>query len=219
MRRTQLASIKIFWTYRFAPVVDAVKALKRLIDGEGPAGSLLADLSKVIGNLDGVTAFAARKALFGEGIPIEALELAFASEQQPNPQSRVLLGSKRDRLGMREVVVDWQPTAEDKSKAAATLRLLGKEIGRAGVGRLRSSLSDDDAWPDDFYGDQHHLGTTRMHPDPAQGVVDENCRVHTLANLYVAGSSVFPSGSSNNSTLTIVALALRLADHVKKQLM
>ncbi len=218
MRRLQLASIQIFWTYRFRPVVTAVQALKRLLGGGGSGGSLMADLSEIIGNLDGVTSFAVRKALFGDGIPIEALELACASEQQPNPQSRVLLGSERDRLGMREVVVDWQPTAEDKRKAAATLRLLGTEIGRAGVGRLRSSLSDDDAWPDDFYGDQHHLGTTRMHPDPALGVVDENCRVHTLANLYVAGSSVFPSGSANNSTLTIVALALRLADHLKKQL-
>jgi choline dehydrogenase-like flavoprotein len=219
MHRLQLPSIQLSWTYRFFPVVKAVKALKRLIAGEGPGGSLLADLSEVIGDLDGVAGFAVRKALFGEGIPIEALAIGCASAQQPNPQSRVLLGSERDRLGMREVVVDWQLTAEDKSKAAATLRLLGTEIGRAGFGRLRSSLSDDDAWPNDFYGGEHHLGTTRMNPDPALGVVDENCRVHTLANLYVAGSSVFPNGSANNSTLTIVALALRLADHVKKQLM
>jgi len=62
------------------------------------------------------------------------------------------------------------------------------------------------------------MGTTRMHVDPALGVVDENCRVHGTTNLYVAGSSVFPTGGANNPTLTIVALALRLADHVKKQL-
>jgi len=57
-----------------------------------------------------------------------------------------------------------------------------------------------------------------MHRDPKLGVVDENCRVHSLANLYVAGSSVFPSTGANNPTLTIVALAIRLADHLKKQL-
>ena len=62
------------------------------------------------------------------------------------------------------------------------------------------------------------MGTTRMHVDPTLGVVDENCRVHGMANLYVAGSSVFPTGGANNPTLTIVALALRLADHVKKKL-
>jgi choline dehydrogenase-like flavoprotein len=217
--RLHLPKILISLGYRFSPIIGAVKALKRLIGGEGPGGSLLGDLSEVIGNLDGVTSFAVRKTLFGEGVPIEALDLGCASEQQPNPQSRVLLGVERDRLGMREVVVDWQLTAEDKSKAAATLHLLGAEVGRAQFGRLRSSLSDDDSWPDGFYGDEHHLGTTRMHRDPALGVVDENCRVHTLANLYVAGSSVFPNSSANNSTLTIVALALRLADHVKKRLM
>ncbi len=217
MQRRHLPSIFITWGYQFSPVVQSVKALKRLIDGEGPGGSVLGDLTEVIGNLEGVTSFAVRKALFGEGIPIEALKVECASEQQPNPQSRVSLGSKRDALGMREVVVDWRLVPDDKSKAAATIRLLGTEIGRAGFGRLRSSLSDDGVWPDDFLGNEHHMGTTRMHHDPALGVVDENCRVHTVANLYVAGSSVFPTGGANNPTLTIVALALRLADHIKKQ--
>jgi choline dehydrogenase-like flavoprotein len=121
---------------------------------------------------------------------------------------------------MREVVVDWQLTDDDKSKAAVGLRLLGTEIGRAGFGRLRSSLTEDNPWPgpDHFYGDEHHMGTTRMHQEPRLGVVDENCRVHGVANLYVAGSSVFPTGSAHNPTLTIVALALRLADHIKKRM-
>ncbi len=218
MRRRHLPNIMMICSYRFSPVADAINSLERLTRGEGPGGSLLTDLSKVIGNLDRVAGFTVHKGLFGGGIPIEAIELDCTSEQQPNPQSRVFLGSDRDRLGMREVVVDWRLTAEDKSKAAATLQLLGTEIGRAGFGRFRSSLSDDDGWPDDFYGNQHHMGTTRMHRDPKLGVVDENCRVHTLANLYLAGSSVFPTGGANNPTLTIVALALRLADHLKKQL-
>jgi choline dehydrogenase-like flavoprotein len=219
MRSRKLSNIMIYWTYRFSPVVDAVKAMKRVIDGEGPGGSLLADLSKVVGNLEGVTDYAVRKMLFGEGILIEALDVFCASEQRPNPQSRVSLGSKRDSLGMREVVVDWQVLAEDKSDAAATLRLLGAEVGSTGFGRFRPTLVDDDSpWPDGFYGNEHQMGTTRMHRDPTLGVVDENCRVHSLANLYVAGSSVFPTGGANNPTLTIVALALRLADHVKELL-
>ncbi len=119
---------------------------------------------------------------------------------------------------MREIVVDWQWTAADKNGAAAILRLLGEEIGRAGFGRLRASMQADGPWPDDFYGNEHHIGTTRMHRDPTLGVVDENCRVHGSANLYVAGSSVFPSGGANNPTLTIVALAVRLADHIKERL-
>jgi choline dehydrogenase-like flavoprotein len=217
MHARHLPNFIMGWDFQFAPVVRAVEALRRLIGGEGPGGSVLTDLSKVIGNLDGVTGFAVRKALFGEGIPIEAMHLWCASEQQPNPQSRILLGSKRDRLGIPEVVVDWRLVAEDQSKAADTNLLLGAEIGRAGFGRMRSAFGKDDAWPQDFVGNDHHMGTTRMHRDPALGVVDENCRTHSVANLYVAGSSVFPTGGANNPTLTIVALALRLADHLKKQ--
>ena len=219
MRQRRLPNIMMVWNYRFSPVADAVSSLKRVAVGEGPGGSLLTDLSKVIGNLDGVAEFGLRKALLSEGIPIEALDLGCTSEQQPNPLSRVSLGSERDRLGMREVVVDWQLTDEDKGKAAATLHFLGTEIGRTGFGRLRSSMSDHEAWPEDFSSNEHHMGTTRMHRDRTLGVVDENCRVHSLANLYIAGSSVFPTGGANNPTLTIVALALRLADHLKQQLL
>jgi choline dehydrogenase-like flavoprotein len=218
MQQLHLPNIFMQWNYQFSPVVDAVTALKRLIGGEGPGGSAWKDLSDVISNIDGVADFAVRKALFHEGMPIEAVHVECASEQQPNPQSRILLGSERDHLGMREVIVDWRLVAEDKSGAAATLRLLGTELGRTGFGRLRSSFADDGNWPEDFYGNQHHMGTTRMHRDPSQGVVDENCKVHSVANLYVAGSSVFPTGSANNPTLTIVALALRLADHLKGKL-
>jgi len=136
----------------------------------------------------------------------------------PNPMSRIRLGDDRDALGMRRVVVDWHLTAEDKQKALALQRLLGTEVGRTGFGRLRITMADDDTtWPDDMYGDEHHMGTTRMHADPAQGVVDANCRVHGMANLYVASSSVFPTAGYANPTLTIVALALRLADRIRRQ--
>ena len=86
-------------------------------------------------------------------------------------------------------------------------------LARAGIGRLefRAELACD-GHPVGLEGGKHHMGTTRMHADPRQGVVDGDCRVHRLANLYVAGSSVFPTGGYVNPTLTIVALALRLAD-------
>jgi choline dehydrogenase-like flavoprotein len=57
-----------------------------------------------------------------------------------------------------------------------------------------------------------------MHSDPRQGVVDPDSKVHDIDNLYVAGSSVFPTGGSANPTLTLVALTLRLADHLKVRL-
>jgi choline dehydrogenase-like flavoprotein len=74
---------------------------------------------------------------------------------------------------------------------------------------------DDDTPPQRIIGGWHHMGTTRMHRDPKQGVVDENSRIHGIENLFVAGPSVFPTGGYANPSLTIVALALRLADHIK----
>jgi choline dehydrogenase-like flavoprotein len=218
MHERRLPNMIMGSVFQFSPVVGAVEALKHLLGGSGPGGSTLRDLSKVIGNLDGVASFTVRKALFNQGIPIEAIHVWGNSEQQPNPQSRISLGSRQDRLGIREVVVDWRLVAEDKSNAAATARLLGAEVGRAGFGRLRSLFGEDDAWPKDFVGNEHHMGTTRMHRDPALGVVNENCRMHTVGNLYIAGSSVFPTGSACNPTLTIVAMALRLADHLRQLL-
>ena len=97
--------------------------------------------------------------------------------------------------------------------------MLHEELQRAGIGRLHSALGrESDPWPSGLRGARHHMGTTRMHPDPRRGVVDANGRVHGIANLYVAGSSVFPTSGAANPTLTIVALALRLAEHVGREL-
>jgi choline dehydrogenase-like flavoprotein len=87
----------------------------------------------------------------------------------------------------------------------------------AGIGRVEMLLGDEHPAAL-FEGNFHHLGATRMHPDPNLGVVDADCRVHGLRNLYVAGSSVFPTYGCSNPTLTVVALALRLADHLKQRL-
>ena len=219
MRRRQLPNMMISWSYEFSPVKGAADALGRMAHFDDDSGSeWLDDLSEVFRNFEGLADFAIRKELFGEGIPVKSLHVHCTSEQQPNPQSRMTLGSKRDRLGMPEVVVDWQLVPEDRTKAAEILHLLGTEVGRAGFGRFRPLLTEDGSWPKGFYGNEHQMGTTRMHNDPTLGVVDANCRVHGMANLYVAGSSVFPTGGAHNPTLTIVALALRLADHIKGQL-
>ena len=68
---------------------------------------------------------------------------------------------------------------------------------------------------DEFNSSAHQLGTTRMSASPEEGVVDAQCRVHKVENLFIAGGSVFPTSSHANPTLTVVALALRLADHLK----
>jgi choline dehydrogenase-like flavoprotein len=97
------------------------------------------------------------------------------------------------------------------------IHLFANEIGAANLGRVRIDIAPgDNDWPRAPEGGFHHMGTTRMHADPKQGVVDAQCRIHGLDNVYVAGSSVFPTYGYANPTLTIVALALRLADHLKE---
>jgi len=92
-------------------------------------------------------------------------------------------------------------------------------MGRTGTGRVQIRdwlLSDDRSWPSFISGGWHHMGTTRMSADPKQGVVDANCKVHGVSNLFITGSSVFPTGGYANPTLTIIALAIRLADRVRE---
>jgi choline dehydrogenase-like flavoprotein len=96
-------------------------------------------------------------------------------------------------------------------------QIIGEELGRAGLGRLKIELDDDDTrWPSKLEGGCHLMGTTRMHADPRRGVVDPDGRVHGMSNIYIAGPSVFPTVGCANPMLTIVALGLRLADHVKE---
>jgi choline dehydrogenase-like flavoprotein len=92
------------------------------------------------------------------------------------------------------------------------VEIFGDAVRGAGVGTVISTVGREKSA---IFGNWHHLGTTRMHPDPARGVVDENCRVHEMTNLYIAGGSVFPTGGYANPSLTIVALSLRLADHLR----
>ncbi len=141
------------------------------------------------------------------------------TEQTPNLNSRILLTDDRDALGLPRARLHWELTEQDVLNIREGLRILGRALGEAGVGRLRMPADDLDAgWVGDIAGGCHHMGTTRMSMDPAWGVVDANCKVHGVGNLYVAGSSVFPTCGSANPTLTIVALAVRLADHIKERM-
>jgi choline dehydrogenase-like flavoprotein len=141
-----------------------------------------------------------------------------AGEQQPNPASRLTLSSERDALGQPMTRLDWRLAPEDKASLARNLRALGAGFAAAGPGRLHVDLPAGEVWPEELTGGNHHMGTTRMAANPRQGVVDADSRVHDIANLHVAGSSVFPTCGAANPTLTIVALALRLADHLRERL-
>jgi choline dehydrogenase-like flavoprotein len=149
--------------------------------------------------------------------PANYVNLYARAEPSPDPASRVTLTDDRDALGMQRVRLEWWLSKEDGQSLQRTLRLFGRELGRLSRGRLHMMVSDQRPWPDSIGGD-HHGGPTRMHVNPAKGVVDPDALVHGLDNLYIAGNSVFPTAGYANPTLTLIALAIRLADHLKGRL-
>ncbi len=139
--------------------------------------------------------------------------LRVGMESPPDPESRVTLSERRDRLGMPVARVEWRVGDRERRGLEAYLADMALAADREGWGPL--GYPEGSRWPVGIEGGAHHMGTTRMHADPAEGVVDADCRVHGIANLFIAGSSVFPTYGYANPTLTIVALALRLADRLR----
>ncbi len=156
-------------------------------------------------------------------LPGQRLSVMIRAEQAPNPDSRVTLSDRNDALGYPKANLNWQFRAQDKHTLRRLGETLGAELARLGTGDFQPEPWLDDgslAWPvDSTVGNHpiagyHHMGTTRMSDDPRHGVVDRNCAVHGYSGLYVAGSSVFPTGGWANPTLTILALVHRLKDHL-----
>jgi choline dehydrogenase-like flavoprotein len=172
--------------------------------------------------------------------PAVASTVRCVGEQAPNPESRVTLLRQRDVLGVPRVALDWRPQARDRESLVRALLLFARTLGSRGLGRLQlatGELLGTKLFPGPSFvvtdplaerlGDLdfavgsgfHHMGTTRMAEDPRHGVVDARCRVHSVPNLWIAGSAVFPTGGSAGPTLTLVALALRLADHLREKVL
>ena len=148
--------------------------------------------------------------------PGSVYSLYFRAEQAPDPTNRVLLDSnERDALGVPRSRLEWSIKPADSASAMGWLELLKRDLHERGVGEV---IAPGESWPDEVIGGPHHMGTTRMSADPRHGVVDADCRVHSVENLYVAGSSVFATSGYANPTFTIVCLALRLADTLRKRL-
>jgi choline dehydrogenase-like flavoprotein len=201
-------------------LIDVASSLKKT--GKLP-DQLWTKLWNVLTDLDDVVVgaysyFVEKKEPLGKPRLVSILGI---TEQAPNPQSRVYLSDEKDPFGLNRPALDWRLTELDKRGLSLLPRLLGLELGRLNLGRVRLAdwlQSSGFEAAKGLGGGPHHMGTTRMSDDPKKGVVDRNCRVHGNANLYIAGGSVFPTSGYNMPTLTIVALALRLADHLKTRL-
>ena len=138
-------------------------------------------------------------------------------ENTPNPDSRITLTNDRDANGVPRVALNWQVNLFDLESVDRLCRFLAQRIGSAG-GRVKINYNLEKGRQRPGTYQSHHLGTTRMSADPENGVVDRNLRCHDVANLYIAGSSVFPTFGFANPTLTIVGLSLRLAQHLRRTL-
>jgi choline dehydrogenase-like flavoprotein len=150
-------------------------------------------------------------------VPHQWSQFSIRAEQSPHADSRVTLADQLDPLGMPRVALDWRIAEDDHIQMHRALTRLAREFGSAGVARLW--IPGDGTkfvWRPSPGG--HHMGTTRMGLDPQSSVVNADCRTHEVDNLFIAGSSVFPTGGEANPTLTIVALAIRQADYIAEQM-
>ena len=193
--------------------------LNHLIDvlrhREAPSTELITDLAGLLGDFSNAAKTLGRQ-LGGFAHRQWVPGLRIALEMTPCRNSRVKLNDQKDRFGMPRIDADWQLNERDREGYYRLMEILRQELTKHDFGELVThDQVDESGWPLAMTGGKHHMGTTRMHADPRQGVVDAHCRVHGIGNLFIAGSSVFPTGGYANPTLTIVALAIRLADHLK----
>lgn len=196
-------------------ILSAVLLWKALVAGRAP-DNMIEHLSRVIGDLDQIGIYSYRRAYRDATMPVS---IQYQIEQEANPASRITLETEKDPYGVPRVALDWHFGETERRTMARMNEMLASAVGKAGVGRLRVLENEEGSdWPPGVRGNWHQMGTTRMSVDPALGVVDPDCRMHTVPNLFIAGSSVYPSGGTTNPTLTIVTLAVRIADQVKEDL-
>jgi choline dehydrogenase-like flavoprotein len=203
---------------------------KRLKDGQASLSTYLKHFSNII--LDPIDTFRflyhwlTKRTLAKRKFPSVILSnksnqftLEIHGEQYPNPDSRITLIDECDALGMPRVKVDWRYLPADIESVRRSLDVFVEEFRKSGVGNFEFDATklEEDLTRFGAYGG-HHIGTARMGKDPETSVVDANCKVHHVDNLYIAGSAVFPTSGQANPTLTIAALSLRLADHLAQKM-
>lgn len=157
-----------------------------------------------------------------ESVCFDAIVLAVIG-QSLDGGSRVTLSDKMDRFALRQIKLDWRLADIDRQTMRSAAEEMGRAMARHDVGRVRldpwvTEVDMEVPLSEEAGGSSHHMCTTRMSNDPRTGVVDRDCRVHGIENLYIGGSSVFASPGVSNPTFTIVQLALRLGDHLDARL-
>ncbi|MBS0273009.1 MAG: GMC family oxidoreductase [Proteobacteria bacterium] len=185
---------------RAAHVMDSLTTVENRIELDDFGKAVVATTASALG-IDGGDA--------------AAYELGCGMELKPDPDRRLTLISARDALGMPRLNLHMTIGDEDFALYRQTIKELGRQLLAAQTGLIHLDRCSRESWLETMDWGNHHVGTTRMHNDPKQGVVDADLKVHGIGNLFVAGSSTFPTCGASNPTMNLVALALRLADHIK----
>ena len=213
----RLASGGIQINTTFGADVPGMASAKRLAT-QLASGSVPENLGQhaasVIANVGALSRFGAEYLWFGNE-PIDHLDITLHLDPTPNPDSRVTLGDSVDALGLRKVNLDWRFNDIDRH----TFKWMVDAIAgvASDLGRIKLDI-DWSEFDDVVFWHFHNLCTTRMAENAREGVVDASCKVHGIDNLFVAGSSVFSTSGAGSPTLTIITLAIRLADHLKATL-
>ena len=205
-----------------SPGIVALRALRNKKDRLNSHNSLIQNVGNAIHNWDDIVKAIFRrvkvkggfKRKFKRSQHIAVYRLNHMVEQAPNPDSRVLLGEECDPFGQRRIQLDWQLTELDTRTITRAQEIVSEELQKAGLGHLQIE-TDAHTIPPKIHGGYHHMGTTRMHADSKKGVVNPDCQVYGVPNLFIAGASVFPTVGFANPVLTTLALVFRLADHLR----
>ncbi len=199
--------------------IEAGRRIYRSVRSGRRPGALNRDLWRVGRDLPTIASTLHRRVRHGRSprLSPSTVTLHTDAEQAPNRESRVALGRRRDSLGVPLPVVEWKLTELDRRTTEVMIRAVGEEFRRLGIGGVRAApwLAEPD-WQLRMLDSFHHIGTTRLGEDPETSVVNSQCQIHDVSGMFVAGSSVFPVAGYVNPTLTIMALAIRLADHIKR---
>lgn len=192
-----------------------------LLDKEQPGWKLSDDLFTMLKHPIDTVGYGFTR-LFQPRSLIRDVKFQIIVEPEPDPESRVSLSASQiDRLGMRRTNVNWKLGKKVQRTLDRTLALVAEELQKGGIADVTLDPAiEGGEWPPHLEkeGTWHHMGTTRMHDSPQHGVVDRNCKVHGMTNLFIAGSSVFPTAGANFPTITIVALTFRLSEHIANEL-
>jgi choline dehydrogenase-like flavoprotein len=210
--------------YLVSEGIESAHHLLRAFKDKGEVDSYLEHVANILADLDMVAEAIARKKfdveLFDDARDFGGYLVDAMIDQPPRSSNRITLSDEKDDLGMRKMHLIWELSDQDKANIIEVSKVLARYVAGSGKASIRTLVGEADETGRVFnellnFGD-HHMGGTRMSLSPRDGVVDENLRVHYRANLFVASSSVFPTGGHVPPTLTVVALAVRLAEHITK---